>query len=1005
MEHKPNAFSALELDPSITDWSIIESVIQSKKRSWSMHKNQGTPAQKRKAELFLKYITDFETVLKDPESRKQELKAFHQEKKKEKQARFKELDGLIEIIQDKTIPKTLIKKLVAQTGKVFTEKEVEDRLKQKGITLETAQARKKGKSARPQLDASVAKGIRGELESLGQKNLYDFLNIDHSPGLSKRSSVAGLYERADKIYKDLSTGKTDRESTLKMSLAGHAKAVFSGDKEKTRYDNSYEAEALLELHKPFEIAGLDGFIQTGEIEKLLLAGKKLGIAENAVLEYMHEYAEKRKWVVQKETEPIRVPLQACGYCGEIATFPQDKRCNVCGEALTQPCPKCGTQTPTEYAACSECGCHTGDAPLVKSLLEEGKKHARNGDYDTAISRINKALDYWGNWQPALDEKRQAKARKKESFDALSQIRSLIKERKLESADSKLDQYRHKFGSSSTTMIQNQIHEGLKEAKTAFESAEKFRTDGQSERAFDRYEESLSYCADFNPAISRMAQSPPTPPADVSSQWKGDVLRLSWRPANARGNLSYTVVRKTQGLPSNLNDGDVIAQTNVTQVDDADIKPGCIYYYGIFSVRSGTPSKAFADSGPHLLIEDITKLEYQPGNRQVSITWQSPVGSSGVEVWRREGLAPSRRGEGKKMVLSGRSLLDSELENERRYGYLIVTKYRHPANASSTLYSDGVRVLATPVAPPQPVNDLTIRRNDKTVFLTWTAVSGKAQVQIRQAQSIPEFTPGEILSLSDANRFGAPIPLTVAGKTQTTLKTQGRVFFTPLTVLSETAVLGKPVSVTTLDEVSGLMSKRNGSSIILTWGWPQGAKEVVAAYSHVCFPSSPEDSGVAMERVTRQDYDNKGYWELRSAGHKKHYFSVFNKDPSVEVFSSGVTILETMGQERTVRYRVIAKKNILSRKLKAAWVEFLSDINHPLEGLRVVFKPKYPPVSKSDGVVVASVDRITFVDGMSKIDIPATSLNYRGYLKVFFDNDDAAKETRLLPSSKDKLRLN
>ncbi len=53
-----------------------------------------------------------------------------------------------------------------------------------------------------------------------------------------------------------------------------------------------------------------------------------------------------------------------------------------------------------------------------------------------------------------------------------------------------------------------------------------------------------------------------------------------------------------------------------------------------------------------------------------------------------------------------------------------------------------------------MKDLSANRHERTVFLTWTP--GKAQVQIRQAQSIPDITPGQIVSLKTAERFGVPL---------------------------------------------------------------------------------------------------------------------------------------------------------------------------------------------------------------------------------------------------------
>ncbi len=1010
MQKRPNFYALLGLDASVTDWSEIELAILAKRRLWAQHKNQGTPTQRRKAERYLKYIPEMESLFKDAESRKHELKAFKQEKKREKQEQLKQLDELIESNSKPTASPELVKLLVRKTKldgtEVFSEKEVEERLKLKGIILDKGQSRKTKRSTLPKLDASVAKGIRDELNTLDLDSLYDFLNLDHSSKLGFRSSPKSLYDRADTIYKDLSRiGKTDADTTLKMGLAGRAKSVFANSTEKERYDNTHASEALVDLDKHLEIAGLDKFLGTKEIESLLKKGKKLGVAECVAMEYIEDYATKRKWSIQSESGPVAFPLQICGYCNTLASSQDDIRCNKCGEELTQPCPKCGSPTPTENSACGKCGCHTGDGPLVKSLLREGKRYNSEGDYDGAISYFNRALDYWDGWSSAIKEKKRAETRKQKSHEELQKIKALIKARKIESAESRLAQFNHKFGSSNTAAISDQITKGLDKAKAAFDSAEKLRTAGHTEQAFDKYEASLTFCADFSPSITAMASSPPPAPAEVTACWLGSTLRFTWSAVKARGKLSYVIIRKKNGVPSNQNDGDQIAETTITRADDSNVSPGIPYYYAIFTVRAKTASKTFAISGPNLLATDVSHIEYHSGNRQVSIKWRPPPGSSLVEVWRKEGLAPTRRGEGKKITVSGNTILDPGLENERRYGYLIVAKYPHPEDTSRAIYSKGISILATPVAPPKPITDLKAQHNEHTVFLSWTPPNTeKAHVQIRQTQSMPNFSSGQIISINDTDRFGDPIPTTTAGQTQTTLKTQGRIYFVPLSIIAETAVLGEPVTITTLDEVKDLRSIRNGNSIILSWQWPLGAKEILITFHHDRYPKSPDDESASKERITLAEYKRNNHWELRSAARKKHYFTIFCKDPMANIYSSGTNLIEAMGQEATVNYQVVVNKNILTRRTREAWVELNTESNVSLEGLLVVLKQKFPPVSKEDGLIIASVNQLTFVEGIAKIPIPNNHLGSKGYIKVFFDNNESVKEVRLLPSRKEKLRL-
>ena len=1002
MEQRPNFYVILELDPSIKDWSVIQAAIQKKRRFWSMQKNQGSPSARRKAERYLKYIPEMESLFKDSNGRKKEAKTAIQEKKQEKQTQLETLDQLIDMFHSSTVSSKEVKLLIQKTGKIFSEKEIEDRLKKQGIRLEKGSSKAKRKT-RPKLEPSVVKGIRGELDTLKLASLYDFLNLNNTTHtLSTRSSPKSLYDRADTIYKELSRiGKTDADSTLKMNLAGRAKSIFKDNTEKERYDNTLAVEVLAELENPLEIAGRNKFIETKELNSLLQLAKKLGVTEeDLAIEYIEDYAARRKWGLQKDTQIIRTKLLVCGFCNELADAPQEKYCKKCGQELIQPCPKCGEPTPTENTACSCCGCHTGDAPLVNALFKDAKRFVAAGDFDKAHAHLNRVLDYWPEWQSAIQEKKQVELRKRERTENLNEILSLIAAKKFETAESQLGHYLQHFGKEGIEKAKKQINEGLQLARNAFGLAERIRRAGKTEDAFDKYDEVLSYCVDFSPVLAVMASSPPPPPNNITTQWVGQTLRLNWKETKARGKICYRIIRKADGLPTNDKDGKIIAETYVSKVDDTDIKSGVPYFYGVFSIRAGVISTLFVGTGPHLKMDEVDKIEYKAGNKQISIKWQPPSGCLSVEVRRWEG----KRSEGVRVIFSGNNLLDSGLQNGRRYRYLIVAKFRNPNDTTQTLFSKGKSIIAMPVAPPEPVLDLTARRKERLVFLTWTPPAGKVEVQIRQAQSIPAVEPGQILSVHQANHFGVPIPTSSDHTTQTTLTAQGRVFFVPLSIVSETAVIGRPVSVTTIDEVSNFISQRNGRSIILTWSWPTGATEVFLTYHNDYFPLAPTTNGAAKVRITRAEYERYNYWELRSATAKKHYFTIFVRDPTADIYSNGVKLLEAMGQEGTVQYYVNVKKRFLSRIPHSAWIEFISKDGKPLENIVVVLKNNFPPVSMDDGIVIAEADKLTFLGGKSQLSIPEQYLKHKGFIKVFFKDDLLAREVRLLPSAKEKLRL-
>ncbi len=1006
MKTRPNFYILLDIDPSVSDWETINAAIKDKRRTWSMEKNQGSPAARRKAEKNMTFLREMESLLKDTEGRKQQAIEARKEKDKERRERIDELIDFIKIMSSTTdtVLHRDVKILVNKTGKLFTEGEVEKYLKKYGITVGSESGKRKSKS-RPKLEQSIAKGIRGELDSLNLKSLYDFLNFDHTPRLNVRSSPKSLFDRADSIYRELNRlGKTDSDSTTKMSLAGRSKSVFKTASEKERYDNTMAIDALSELEKPLEIAGRNKFIETAVLDELIIKAKKIGVTEDLAVEYIEDYVARRKWGIQKGKAAPKAQLRLCGFCDTLADTPIDERCKNCGEEFIQPCPLCGGPTPTENAACMNCGCSVGDAPLVKNLFRIANDAVSKGDLAKASDYLNRALEYWPGWEPAIVKKSEIDAIKKERSESLQKVFSLITNKKLTAAEAQLETHKLRLGYEGTAKAQQLIREGLKRSQDSCDEADKLNKLGKEDEALDKYEEALSYCADFQVAQTAIKNNPPSPPENVNVRWVGQTMRLSWDRSKRHGKISYRVIRKNGSLPMNVTDGRLIAETSSSEADDNQVDIGQPYYYGIFSVRAGIISPLSVKSGPHIRLGEAKDIQYEVGSQQISISWKLQNGSIGVEIWRREGLAPDKPLQGTKINFSGQNLIDTGLKNGRRYGYLIISKFRDPSGKAQFIFSKGKSIHATPASPPKPVLDLSVQLKNHIAFLTWTVPKGSPEIQIRQTQSIPEIEPGLIISASKADKYGAVVPSTSNGTGQTGIRSQGRIYFIPLSIVSETAVAGKPVSITTIDEISNLTSYKNGRNIVLSWLWPEGATEVLLCHSNKSYPTVPSINNSTKVRITRSEYDRQGFWELHAATNQKYYFTVFVCDPSADIYSNGIRVLEAMGTESTVQYRIKTKRTLLTRKLKNAWLEFTSKEDIILNHIVAVLKKNFPPVSKYDGTEIYEAKELHVENGKATLMIPDKYINSKGYIKVFFKRDSGNEGVRLMPFSKEKLLL-
>src|SRR6185369_9505130 len=356
--------------------------------------------------------------------------------------------------------------------------------------------------------------------------------------------------------------------------------------------------------------------------------------------------------------------------------------------------------------------------------------------------------------------------------------------------------------------------------------------------------------------------------------------------------------KSGGVPQSLADGESLAEVRGTTLDDASVPVGSPWFYAVFSQRGGIPCHQPATGGPYLRTAEVDDLELVAGSGDVALRWTTPPGCRRVEVWRRQGSVPDRPGDGSALTVAGSSAHDTGLTNGALYGYRVVAVFADPSRSGGEIATPGRTATATPIAPPAAVMDLAASRTGRSVLLSWTPLTG-AIVQIRQTSRLPDYAPGLILPLSQADRFGTLVPGTTGSGAQVSLTGQGRVFFVPLSVTAGTAVIGRAAEVTTLDPVLQLNVRRSGPHLAMTWEWPSGTEEVLVAWSHDRHPEDPRQVQGQQARVTRREYDRAGCWLLQNVEQRPHYISVFAKAPEGDLYAQPARIVETLGQGASV----------------------------------------------------------------------------------------------------------
>ncbi len=986
-----NYYLILELDPAVVDPAAITAKIEDMRRAWSLKKNQGSPSARRVAERYLKLVPEMHKALKEPQVWRTMAIEAAAELKNRKQEVQNRLEEFCKNYIKKRVDPEIVKMIGNKLQNQVSEAEILACLKRFGAEVGVEEVL----AAKPRLEPVIAKNIADHLTHLKLRSLYEFLGADH------KSSPRRLAELAEEIYRDIRRrGLTDADATARGELAGLCKTVFADDQQKQRYDTSLGDQVLMGLDDHLDLAGIGQFLDQEAMEGLIVRARQLGVSHEQAEEYVRAYAAKRNWrVVTRAREAV---LLLCGLCKTVARTAADQRCYNCGQLLIQSCPCCGKPCPTQDECCTHCGASAGDAQHLEDLMREGERLERAGDLGAALTCYRSALSYWPTWSRALQAAHTAETKDKQRMTALDPLEAQVKAKRFVAAQLASEAFAREFGALKLKSLKPQIELGLNQAQKYFTAGETHRKSGDLAGAFEAYESALNACVDFEPALRALDELPPPAPGGLSARLSAGSVQLTWNPVKAVGKLKYVVVRKQAGPPASQTDGELRAEVETANYLDRDLPGGRPWFYSVFAKRAGVCSAA-VQSKPILRLLDPKDIRIDPGENQITLSWTLPEGCRTVEVWREQNRAPMTAGQGRLMTGSGNSFQDSDVRNGSTYGYLLCACYNDPCNQSQILRSSGVALTATPIERPSLVEDLRYTRQGRAVSLRWNQPQ-RGRVQIRRTTSLAQVTPGQLISLDQAQRCGEPVPGLGELGGIVELQSGGTLFFVPLTVVQQSALIGVPVAVTMLDGVSDLKPNRSGNHVQLTWNWPAGAKEVLICWRPDRFPNNGQDAE-GKEVVTLDAYRVDGYWTHRGTRQgtpKAHYFTVFVQDPVTRTLSEGVSVMESSGVEVAISYCVVAQRRLWKGPLQQAWIELSATQNHTLPPLAIVLKEEKMPLSAEDGVVLVRLPKLELQPGKTRVDLPLN--RGKGYVKLFFQDSRFARQFRLLPGPLDSMRL-
>jgi hypothetical protein len=310
------------------------------------------------------------------------------------------------------------------------------------------------------------------------------------------------------------------------------------------------------------------------------------------------------------------------------------------------------------------------------------------------------------------------------------------------------------------------------------------------------------------------------------------VRLSWEQSPSTvGDVSYHVVRRVGRGPRDVRDGELIAG-----VVDERPPVNVPVYYGVFAVR-GEGVAAPAVVGPVVVRPEPWDVELVAGDGQVTGRWRCPAEAARVVVV-RDGRA----------VPAGRDGFRERVPNGRTLHYLVSAVYLDASGRE--VMTDGVRVSATPSAPPEPVFEVSAATDASDPGLVQVRFDqpGNGAVELVLSEGPPPWPRSAIVPLEEVRRETrrlacAPVP----GGLEVRPGASG--WLLAVTVAEGTAAIGAYHRHVNLPPPRRLVAERRGSHVHVGFDWPADVTEVDLGYRVGGEPR--------VEVVTRASYDTQG----------------------------------------------------------------------------------------------------------------------------------------------------
>ncbi|MFD3518873.1 hypothetical protein [Streptomyces sp. NPDC058653] len=337
---------------------------------------------------------------------------------------------------------------------------------------------------------------------------------------------------------------------------------------------------------------------------------------------------------------------------------------------------------------------------------------------------------------------------------------------------------------------------------------------------------------------------------VTLSWTA--ARLPRDTARLAGPVSYRVVRFLEGAPEQAVE--VPYADSSLSVLDPDAPIGRRVRYAVLPLRGGRLAGMPRVTGAVLLVPDVEEVRAVPVPDGVRLEWRAHPAATGFRAVRSMARPAGRAGPSGEptdgvpvdglVVPAGRKGFVDRPLRPGTYLYEISCGYPTdpdlPGPEGELAWSPGLRVAATAVDWPSPVDDITVRRHDDgTVTIDWRPPA-RGNGRLVEWPGLPIASGDDVSGTPAARSAPGESPVSVVPEVRS------RVRMTPVSVLGDRAVAGSSVLVERPGAVEDLTARRNTPDTAeLRFRWPEPAVLVLVVW---------EQEGLRQEmRVARSRY--------------------------------------------------------------------------------------------------------------------------------------------------------